>query len=70
MNAEHSFAIAISIIICICLTINSVILVKDMSIGTTEEEPWQEGLGARCITTLIMWVVWLFITVRFIPWSL
>ena len=69
MNAEQSMTFAISIVLCICLTINSVILAKDLSIVTTEDEPWQGGLGARFITMLVMWAVWLFITIEFIPWS-
>lgn len=69
MNAEQSLALAISIVLCICLTLNSVILARDMSLSTAEDEPWQKGLGARLITMIIMWCVWLTITFQFIPWS-
>ena len=68
MDAEQSLALAISIVLCICLTINSVILEKDLSIYTSVVEPWQKGLGARLITMLIMWCVWLVITFGFVPW--
>jgi len=69
MNAEQSLALAISIVLCICLTLNSAILAKDLSIYTSDDEPWQKGLGARLITMIIMWCLWLTITFEFIPWS-
>lgn len=69
MTAEQSLALAISIVFCICLTLNSVILAKDMSLDTAEDEPWKRGLGARLITMIIMWCVWMTITFEFIPWS-
>ncbi len=69
MNAEQSMTLAISIVLCICLTLNSVILARDMSIETAEDEPWQRGLGVRLITMIIMWCVWMTITFEFIPWS-
>ena len=69
MNAEQSVALAISIVLCICLTLNSAILAKDMSLSTEGDEPWKRGLGARLITMIIMWCVWMTITFEFIPWS-
>lgn len=68
MNAEQSLALAMSILLCICLTLNSVILAKDLSIYTSETEAWQSGLGIRLITMIIMWCVWMAITFQFIPW--
>lgn len=57
---------AISIVLCVCFTINSVILVEDIS---EYSESQQRSLIMRLATMLVMWVVWLVITFELIPWE-
>lgn len=71
MTAEQSLAMAISIVLCVCFTINSVILVEDLF--SVEDlfkcpEPQQLGLALRVATMLVMWVVWLIIIFKLLPW--
>lgn len=68
MTALESLTMFLSFLFCICLTINSVILIKDLSIGTTQIEPWQRGLAARLITLLLMWTIWLVMITNYLPW--
>lgn len=69
MTALESLTIFLSFLFCICLTINSVILVRDLNIGTAQPEPWQHGLLARLITLLLMWAVWFAMIANYLPWG-
>ena len=72
MTAEQSLAMAISIVLCVCFTINSVILVQDFFFQedlVKYHEPQQFGLALRVTTMLVMWVVWLIIIFGLTPWS-
>ena len=69
MTSNESLALFLSFITVVCLTLQSAILVRDLNIGTTDDEPWQRGLGARLITLLVLWGVWIMFTISYIPWG-
>lgn len=71
MTAEQSLVMAISIVLCVCFTINSLILVQDLLFQEDLvkcHEQQQFCLALKVTTMLVMWVVWLIIIFKLIPW--
>lgn len=71
MTDEQSLAMAISIVLCVCLTINSIILIRDSSFIDDPDFGFLDLVFGviRILTLAIMWRIWVIITFELIPWD-
>lgn len=70
MTAEQYMIFGVSIVLCVCLTINSIVLIRDLFIC----EPSVGFLDVvfivmRAITIVIMWRIWGILTFELVPWD-
>lgn len=69
MTSDQALAAFIMLIMVICLTIDSALLVRDCHLPAKDDEPWQRWIGVRVVTLLILWGTWALFTISFIPWG-
>ena len=71
MTDEQSMVLWISIVLCICLTINSIILIRDSSFIDDPDFGFLDLVFGviRILTLAIMWRIWAIITFELVSWD-
>lgn len=71
MTDEQSMVLGISIVLCVCLTINSIILIRDSSFIDDPDFGFLDIVFGviRILTLVIMWRIWAIITFEIVPWD-
>ncbi len=71
MTVEQSMILGISIVLCVCLTINSIIFLRDSSFIVDPDFGFLDFVFGviRILTLVIMWRVWWIITFNLVPWD-
>lgn len=69
MTDEQSMVLGISIVLCVCLTINSIILIRDSSFIDDPDFGFLDLVFGviRILTLAIMWRIWWIITFELVP---
>ena len=71
MTDEQSMVLGISIVLCVFLTINSIILIRDSSFIDNPDFGFLDLVFGviRILTLAIMWRIWWIITFELVPWD-